>query len=88
MKVMLTALMFVVLAAGSAAAQKRFYNKEFKVGFTRPANSKLERLGSDAMAPDKMKAVAYVELLGTGKKIGGSATVVAGAMTRADCKAA
>jgi hypothetical protein len=83
MKIMFTALMFIVLAAGSAAAQKKFYSKEFKVGFTTPANSKL---ASDEIAPEKMKTVTHVELLGTGKKVGGSATIAAGAMTQADCK--
>ena len=83
MKVILTAMMFVVLAAGSAAAQKKFYSKEFKVGFTRPANSKL---ASDEMAPEKMKTVTHVELLGTGKKVGGSATIAAGTMSKGDCK--
>ena len=60
-------LTLILVAVGSVAAQKQFYSKEFKVGFTTPTNSKL---ASDAMAPEKMKTVAYVELLRTAKSVG------------------
>src|SRR5437660_12097639 len=83
MKQIILTFTLLSLAAGAAAAQKKFYSKEFKVGFTTPAGSKL---ASDATAPEKMKSITYVELLRTGKNVGGAATIAAGTMTRAECK--
>ena len=81
MKKICLTLTLILLAVGAVAAQKKFYNEEFKIGFTTPANSKL---ASGATAPEKMKSITYVELLRTGKNVGGSATIAAATMTQAD----
>ena len=84
MKIMLTALVFVVLTAGSAAAQKSFYNKEFKVGFKYPATMKSRE--AESVADDGFKNLGEVSLLKTRRGVyNAAATLSAGTMTQQAC---
>ena len=82
------ALTFVFIMAGAAAAQKSFYNKEFKFGLKYPAGSKLIKdLDTIAATPD-LKPLAYMSLKKPGRGLYEVAAYVSAAnMTRAACRA-
>ena len=83
-----TILAVVLLAAGGVSAQKKFYNKEFKVGFTLPVNSKLVSTGGSGAAQPPLKDLAEITLNNTGRNVyDATANVSAGLMTREACRA-
>ncbi len=85
MKKMCLALTFLILAAGVAAAQKTFFNKEYKVGFKYPATVKLTK--SENEPEENFKNLTGVSVIHPGRNIGGAtATLAANKITRAACK--
>src|SRR4051794_12533098 len=77
------ALILIAVMAGAAAAQKRFYNKEFKFGFKYPAGSKLVKDQDTIAAAPNFKGMAYITLTKPGKRLfDASAAVPAGDITR------
>src|SRR5207247_6851240 len=82
----LLTLTLLVLAAGSAAAQKTFYNKQFKVGFKYPATMKFTTEPSGA-TDEGFKDLAEVSIRKPGRGVfDATATVAAGTMTQQTCK--
>jgi hypothetical protein len=82
-------LALIVLTAGTAAAQKPFYNKEFKFGFKYPARSVLEKQDPDAIAASpNFKSLARITLTHPGKGLfDGTAAVSAANITSDACRA-
>ncbi len=86
MKKICLALTFVVMAAGMVAAQKTFYNKEYKVGFKYPATLKIAK--SQADPEEGFKNLTEAIVIHPGRHIfGATATLAAGKVTREACKA-
>jgi len=82
------ALTLLVITTGTAAAQKKFYNKEFKFGFTYPAGSKIIKdLGSIDVTQD-LKPLSYLTLPKAGRGMYEVAAYVsAGNITSDACRA-
>ncbi len=86
MKVVFTALIFVLLTACSAAAQMSFYDKEFKVGFKYPATMKAISTEASWAANDGFKGLGAVSLRKLHRGVlNASAILSAGAMTQQAC---
>jgi hypothetical protein len=82
------ALVVIIVAAGTAAAQKRFYNGEFRFGFKYPARSKLVRDSDTIAAAPNFKGLAYITLNRPGRGLyDATAAVSAGNITREACRA-
>lgn len=82
------ALTIVLLAAASASAQKRFYNKEFKFGFKYPAGSKLVKDPDTIAASPNFTGLAYITLAQAGRGLfGATAAVAAANITEDACSA-
>jgi hypothetical protein len=77
------ALMLVLLLAGAAAAQKSFYNKEFKFGFKAPAGTTLTTDAEYIYAIEPMKGLAKVSQ----RRGGTEAMINAAEMTKDGCHA-
>ncbi|MBV9217068.1 MAG: hypothetical protein JO053_12915 [Acidobacteria bacterium] len=87
-KQILLALAFVLLLAGAAAAQKSFYNKEFKFGFKSPVGTKLKTDADSLFASDPLKAIVNVELTNPGRGLfDAEATISAAQITKDACHA-
>lgn len=85
MKRVCLALTFVILVAGVAAAQKTFYDKEFKVGFKYPASVKLTK--SENEPEENFTNLTGVSVIQPGRNIyGATATLAANKITRSACK--
>ena len=82
------ALTLILLTAGAAAAQKGFYNKEFKFGFKYPVGSKLRKDLDSIDQTEGLKGLAYVTLPVPGRGMYEVAAYVsAGNITRTACQA-
>src|SRR4051812_8831544 len=82
-KRLFVALTLVLLLTGAAAAQKSFYNKEFKFGFKYPTGSKLKTEPDYMVTFEPMKGLAEVSF----RKTSATATVAAAEMTQDACHA-
>jgi hypothetical protein len=79
-------VVFILLMAPAASAQKSFYNKEFKFGFKTPAGSKTSTKPDDLYAEPPLKPLLKVSLVTTGRSTyGADASVAAGIMTAEAC---
>ena len=82
------ALVVIMVTAGTAAAQKRFYNREFRFGFKYPARSKFIRDSDTIAAAPNFKGLAYITLNKPGRGLfDATAAVAAANITREACRA-
>ena len=80
-------LAFVLLTAGAVSAEKRFYNKEFKLGFKYPAASKLIKDPDTIAASPNFTGLAHITLAHPGKGLfDGTAAISAANITRSACR--
>lgn len=81
-------LTLIFLTAGAVAAQKTFYNKEFKFGFTYAAGLKLSTNPDDLQDAPPLKGLAQLSITNPGRGLfDATANIAAGPMTLAECRA-
>ena len=82
------AITLLLITAGIAAAQKKFYNKEFKFGFTYPPGAKVNKALDTIDQTTDLTPLAYLDMPNTGRGLYELAAYIsAGNITRAACNA-
>jgi hypothetical protein len=81
-------LILIAVMAGASAAQKRFYNREFRFGFKYPAASKLTKNSDMIAAASNFKGLAYITLNKPGRRLYDATAAVSAANITGDaCRA-